>query len=265
MKIEKCLIGKSGVYCLVNLKNMKKYIGSSKNLYNRIYSHFFNLKYNKHHSIHLQNSYNKYKKFYFTYFILDFCNVDNLEKNEQYFIDVFNPEYNKRLDSTRNTGLSPSKETRNKISETLKRKYKDKTIKTYHQNHLWIKSYVYDIETFKLIFEFQNLKEISVFLNRKGFYKRSLNTIVKNKYFVSNTKIDGFSNIRNYIYKNVYKQKKGYLVSINNNVINYHKTYKDCSLMYGIHESTILRNISKNGFYKKDDLLIKFQALYKPI
>lgn len=265
MKIEKCLIGKSGVYCIVNLKNMKKYIGSSKNLYNRIHSHFFNLKYNKHHSIHLQNSYNKYKYYYFTYFILDFCNINFLEEREQYFIDLFKPEYNKRVDSTRNIGIKPSEETRKKISETLKRKYKDKIIDTYHQNHLWIKSYAYDIETFELMFEFKNFKEIYTFLNRKSFGKRTINTIIGGKYFISNVKIEGFSNIRNYIYINTYKQKKGYLVSIKNGIINYHKTYQDCSLVYGIHKSTILRNISKNGFYKKDDLLIKFQALYKPI
>lgn len=39
-----------GIYCLFNLKNGKKYIGSSINIYNRIHEHVHLLKRNQAHN-----------------------------------------------------------------------------------------------------------------------------------------------------------------------------------------------------------------------
>ena len=63
---------KSGIYMLINSENNKRYVGSSKNLYDRLHQHFHNLKYNKHHSLHLQASYNKYGESNFEYEICFF-------------------------------------------------------------------------------------------------------------------------------------------------------------------------------------------------
>lgn len=47
---------KSGIYCLINLSNNKRYIGSSKNIYSRLLKHRSLLRNNKHENSKLQNS-----------------------------------------------------------------------------------------------------------------------------------------------------------------------------------------------------------------
>lgn len=50
----------SGIYKIVNLKNGKFYLGSSKNIKRRWYIHKSSLKHNKHHCTYLQRSWNKH-------------------------------------------------------------------------------------------------------------------------------------------------------------------------------------------------------------
>ena len=50
----------SGIYKITNLENNKFYIGSAKDLYDRLASHKKDLRANKHCNIYLQRSYNKY-------------------------------------------------------------------------------------------------------------------------------------------------------------------------------------------------------------
>lgn len=92
--LTKNLSNKSGIYCILNLKNQKKYIGSSKNLYERIQVHLSSLKRGSHFNNYLQNSFNKYKKDNFIYIILEYCDIKELKKREQFYIDNLNPDYN---------------------------------------------------------------------------------------------------------------------------------------------------------------------------
>lgn len=55
-KIQKELMYKSGIYLITNILNGKRYIGSSKNIYNRLHEHIHNLKRNKSHNAHLQSA-----------------------------------------------------------------------------------------------------------------------------------------------------------------------------------------------------------------
>ncbi len=77
----------SGIYIIENTVNHKKYLGSSKNIKNRIKKHFELLKRNKHHSIYLQNSYNKYGKKFFKYYLLEKCTINKLLIIEQKHLD----------------------------------------------------------------------------------------------------------------------------------------------------------------------------------
>ena len=70
------LTGKSGIYCITCKKNNLKYIGSSKEMRNRIAKHFSNLRTNKHPNRHLQADYNKYGLDGFTITILEETNED---------------------------------------------------------------------------------------------------------------------------------------------------------------------------------------------
>lgn len=85
---------KSGIYCILNLLNQKKYIGSSKNIYDRLVNHKMMLKNNNHHNNYLQNSWNKYKSNNFIYIILEECDINKLIEREQFYIDNLKPEYN---------------------------------------------------------------------------------------------------------------------------------------------------------------------------
>lgn len=78
------LTGKSGIYCITCKKNNLKYIGSSKEMRNRIAKHFSNLRTNKHPNRHLQADYNKYGLDGFTITILEETNEDLLKKEKQY-------------------------------------------------------------------------------------------------------------------------------------------------------------------------------------
>lgn len=79
----------SGIYKIENLVNNKVYIGSSKNIYKRWADHKNSLRNNKHHSIHLQRSWNKYKEESFEFAIIEKCFEADLILKEQYWIDFY--------------------------------------------------------------------------------------------------------------------------------------------------------------------------------
>lgn len=84
-----------GVYALKdNIKN-RIYIGSSKNLYSRINSHFKKLKANIHYNVFLQNHVNKYGVNSLEVIILEtnhYKSLKELREREQYYINI---HYNK--------------------------------------------------------------------------------------------------------------------------------------------------------------------------
>jgi len=111
---------KSGIYCIENLKNGKKYIGQSVDLEKRKYEHFSSLKGNYHSNTHLQNSYNKYGKKNFKFRILLYCEPFELTRYEQFFVDYYTPEllYNVRLECVdSNLGMKHTEEARKRMSE----------------------------------------------------------------------------------------------------------------------------------------------------
>lgn len=62
---------KIGIYCIKNQVNNKMYIGSSLNILRRFREHKKVLKYEVHHSYHLQNAWNKYGEDSFSFEILE--------------------------------------------------------------------------------------------------------------------------------------------------------------------------------------------------
>jgi group I intron endonuclease len=92
----------TGIYGIRNTINQKLYIGSSKNIDNRVYNHFSNLKNNNHKNKHLQAAYNKYGKDVFKIEILESCTREVLLQREQYYIDSYPWEtlYNKTKNAT---------------------------------------------------------------------------------------------------------------------------------------------------------------------
>lgn len=262
-----------GIYCIKNIDNNKIYIGSSKNLYDRLHQHFYNLKYNKHHSLHLQASYNKYGAKCFDYDILEFCTFDELYEHEQYWIDTLKPEYNKRLDAERNSGLKVSDETKEKISNTLKDKYATGEITTYKQEHAWIKVYLYNCETYSFIDEFENMASAYRFIFNKN-EKTKVNTrysklfkILNKKFILTDYPVSDIKNMCLEIQCKLQSKLASYIVSEFNDELTYYRTIDDCCKKTGAKKTTLVRHLKGiNIIYElKNGVKIYYLAQYKPI
>lgn len=79
----------TGIYCIVNKQNGKKYIGSTLSFNIRWRDHKAFLNKNKHHSTYLQNSWNKYKEDNFEFRILEYVTAELLIQREQWWMDLF--------------------------------------------------------------------------------------------------------------------------------------------------------------------------------
>ena len=135
----------SGIYCIENITNHKTYIGSSKNIYQRLLKHFALLRHNKHQNAHLQNAWNKYGEDSFRWFILELCDSKELTEKEQYCIDLFGAEYNITRIIERNI---LSRESRIKQGETRRRLHQEGKLEW---NFNPVTLYVYDLDG-KLLF-----------------------------------------------------------------------------------------------------------------
>lgn len=99
-----------GIYKITNIQNGKVYIGSSVNVSNREYKHFWMLNKGIHDNEYLQKSYNKYGKDVFIFEIVEYCEPNRLIEKENIFISLhesnnLNKGYNLALvnDFRRNT------------------------------------------------------------------------------------------------------------------------------------------------------------------
>lgn len=127
----------SGVYQVRNTNNDKIYIGGSRCLKDRKYSHFRDLCNGNHANTNLQNDYILYGANSFVFEVLQNCHPDNIIETEQIFINALRPEYNicqhagsrlgqnnsekqKEAVSKANKNKPKSAETKRKISETKK-------------------------------------------------------------------------------------------------------------------------------------------------
>lgn len=105
-----------GIYEIQNVKNKKCYVGSSHNIKNRWRQHKFALRNNRHHSQHLQNSWNKHGEQNFKFNIIEECTSDILITREQYYLDKYKPKYNINKIAENCTGRVMSEESKKKIS-----------------------------------------------------------------------------------------------------------------------------------------------------
>lgn len=140
----------SGIYYIRNTLNNKLYIGSSKNISNRIKHHSWQLNSNRHHNKHLQKSWNKYGEDNFEFGIIEIVdNIEELFDAEQAWMDYFESYndkkgYNISAYAECPCGYPVSDETREKlrqwhlgrkISEETRRKYSE--IRRGEDNHFY--------------------------------------------------------------------------------------------------------------------------------
>lgn len=92
---------------ILNNKNFKVYIGSSKDISSRWTSHKRELKNGTHINKYLQASYNKYGSHSFAFSILEFCEEEDLQEKEEYWCvkyDSHNPDKGYNLASIKRNG-----------------------------------------------------------------------------------------------------------------------------------------------------------------
>lgn len=158
------IINTAGVYCIKNLLNNKKYIGSSMNLRKRLKAHLYALDANRHHSLKLQRAWNKYGYKHFSVEILEECDqvLDTLLFLEQKYLDL-KPEYNTLEKAYSFDGFKLSKEARDKISKAnsnriwkdeSRKKLSDSIKKSKYNNNLKIKVIAIKDDT---IIEFESI------------------------------------------------------------------------------------------------------------
>ena len=179
----KTMFGFSGIYQIKNILNGKTYIGSSKNIYNRLHYHICKMKYNSGHNKHLQYSYHKYGEDNFEASVLLYCNPKDVFTFEQLFLSKYQPEYNKSFNVQGNLNIKINPKLKKQISDTLKEKYKSGEITAYKQQHSWKTIHVYDITTLSLVGSYKNMKEVSKILSYTGkpSYTQFLSTLKKDK------------------------------------------------------------------------------------
>lgn len=236
--IEFELKNKTGVYCIFNIVNGKRYIGSSVDIYNRLHEHIHNLKHNKSHNKHLQAAWNKYGEKAFKLEILEYCDEINRFQREQYYLDFMQPEYNFAPYVTAFFDRTMDLDTRKRISDTLKKKYLSGELvgKYYGKNQ--VRCYIYNIKTWTLAAECSTLRE-AIHLLYVNWPKPSsvgvsyiLKALIRNTYIVSRDAFTSVVELKNYYYKNycVLRMSKGkYLKTVDiNGIVRYYKTYTEC-------------------------------------
>lgn len=124
---------RSGIYCIENKINNKKYIGQSISIHERWKKHISELNNNKHHNDYLQKAWNKYGENQFGFYVLEYCDESILDEKEIYYINLYqtlNRSYGYNLKSGGQDGGSIySDDTRKKMSDSVKKAYSNEQLR----------------------------------------------------------------------------------------------------------------------------------------
>ena len=182
---------KSGIYCILNIKNNKKYIGSSIRISTRWYEHKFNLRNNTHFNTHLQAAWNKYGEETFKFFIIEEYQATDkkglcaLEDKYMLEFDTINPEKGYNVDLAGN---------KIKISEETNRTYKSIIVLTldgkFYKEYISIAEVERDLEI--------PAKKIDMVLNKRICIGSNLKKSVKGFQFIYKEEYDP---TKDYTYK----------------------------------------------------------------
>lgn len=113
-----------GIYCIENVRNKKKYIGLSTNIYKRWIQHRADLNNNHHINQHLQSAWNIFGEDNFSFEIIEICSKDMLSSREIYYIDLYKTTnnqygYNQTSGGDGINNLSPKCAEKISIAESL--------------------------------------------------------------------------------------------------------------------------------------------------
>lgn len=122
----------SGIYCIENISTNKKYIGQSISITERWQKHKYELNHSIHDNDYLQKAWNKYGESDFRFYILKYCEADELDKFEKYYIEYYHTldrSFGYNLKSGGQYSNFQTDEVRKKISDSNKRTYQNSNLK----------------------------------------------------------------------------------------------------------------------------------------
>lgn len=254
-RIEQSLKNKLGIYCLINIVNQKRYVGSSKNLQQRLLKHRSLLRKNKHENSKLQNSWNKYNEQMFEYYILEYCEEELLTQREQYYIDTLVPELNITVLVERNI---LSKESRLKQANTRRERISNRDIKLackeIHQYNLQ-GDYLRTYSSLKEACEVNNISASSICRYIRGEYKKGSNYLwsyTKERSLLPYTKPlkNGSKNMKKVVVKDTQTNEEITFNSLN-----------ECASYFNTIYVTISNCIRKQILYKKRYMINYYTAV----
>lgn len=183
LKILQDNVFKSGVYRWIHKESGRCYIGSSINLTNRFYS-YFNLKVLLKSTSIIAKALLKYGYSSFSLEILEYCDPTNCLEREQYYLDLFKPEFNILKTAGSRLGSKQSKETINKIKKSLignKRAVGGKRVLTPIQ--------IFDIKT-SITTKYSSITNAAKALNVPkgsitGYFSRNIQKPFKGRYLLN--------------------------------------------------------------------------------
>lgn len=114
---------KSGIYMCTCDVNGKSYVGQSQDVKLRKCHHLSELRGGYHFNEYLQRAYNKYKEYNFSWTVLEYCDEDQLDDREMYWIayyDTYRNGFNANEGGKASRNFDRTDDFKAKISEILK-------------------------------------------------------------------------------------------------------------------------------------------------
>jgi len=82
----------SGIYKITCTANGKMYVGQAQNVYDRRTQHFTRLQHQTHKNAEMLADFNQFGRAYFTFEIIEWCELDKLNEREKYWIETLGTE-----------------------------------------------------------------------------------------------------------------------------------------------------------------------------
>ena len=189
-----------GIYRITNEVDNKVYVGSSLNIKNREYKHFWLLRNNKHDNSFLQNSFNKNGELKFKFQIIELCNSHELIDRENYYIVLLKsnfPEFGYNL-------AKVNEFRRNTYNDEVKKKLSKYNLQKNSNFNLFYLQNILSNE----IKTFDNLVDAANYLIDNGFTNGTpRNVRMKLSVALRGKKINNGKNNNGSIRKTCYKHK----------------------------------------------------------